>query len=106
MIRGNTGAYSWSINPDPTPGAAVGGGSHAVPASGTYIQNTSGFDVMVYVHGGNGVTIGVNGKTTGILFSPLGNEPKGGSAFVPANATVGVSYDTGSAAPTWIWLPV
>jgi hypothetical protein len=93
MIRGNTGAYSWTL-PHGTP---------AIPASGVYIQNTTGLDVMVHVYGGNGVTIGVNGTSTGILFSPLGGEPKGGSAFLPANGTVGVNYAT---APTWVWIPV
>jgi hypothetical protein len=93
MIRGNTGAYSWTL-PHGTP---------AIPASGVYIQNTTGLDVMVHVYGGNGVTIGVNGTSTGILFSPLGGEPKGGSAFLPANGTIGVNYAT---APTWIWIPV
>jgi hypothetical protein len=37
------------------------------------------------------------------MFAVGGAEPKGGSAFVPAQATVGVEYAT---APTWVWLPV
>jgi hypothetical protein len=98
LIKDNVGASTWSL-PLTTP---------PIPPSATYIQNTTGFDVMVYVHGGDGVTIGVNGRPTGILFSPLGAEPKGGSAFVPAQATVGVQYDTsaGFGPPTWVWLPV
>jgi hypothetical protein len=93
LIKDNVGASTWSL-PLTTP---------PIPASAAYIQNTTGFDVMVYVYGGDSVTIGVNGQTTGIMFAVGGAEPKGGSAFVPAQATVGVEYAT---APTWVWLPV
>jgi hypothetical protein len=93
LIKDNVGASTWSV-PLTTP---------PVPPSTTYIQNITGFDVMVYVYGGDSVTIGVNGQPTGIMFAVGGAEPKGGSAYVPAQATVGVAYAT---APTWVWLPV
>jgi hypothetical protein len=73
----------------------------AVPASDAYITNTTGVDCLVYCYGGNGVTIGINGITTGVLFSPAGGEPKGGNAFLPAGASIGLHYGS---APTWVWI--
>jgi hypothetical protein len=93
LIKNNIGAFPWTLSYT-TPN---------VPASGVYVPNTTGMDMMVYCYGGNGCTIGVNNKNTGILFSPSGGEPKGGSCFLPANGTIGINYQT---APTWSWIPV
>lgn len=75
----------------------------AVPASDAAVLNSLGVDVVVYVYGGNGVTIGINGITTGVLFSPSGGEPKGGNALLTAGSTISMHY---SGAPTWVWIPV
>ena len=69
----------------------------AVPASGTPITNSVGYDVVVYIdcNSAGGVTVAVGGKT---LFTA----PASGycTVNVKAGQTITLTY---SATPTWVW---
>ncbi|RRB00666.1 glycosyl hydrolase family 28-related protein [Larkinella rosea] len=73
----------------------------SIPASGTIVFNDFPFDVMVYVTGGTGVSIGVLGNT------PNNNTPYGSltSPFrIPAGGRIRVNYS--AVFTSWDWLPV
>jgi Pectate lyase superfamily protein len=57
-------------------------------------SNTSPFDCMVYIHGGSGVTIAVDGMTIPAT-SPT-------AVRVPSGGSIQLGY---TAAPTWVWIP-
>ena len=66
-----------------------------VPAASTPVTNNTGYDVMVYVTGGAGVNVSVNGTATGLA---------SGGFYVNADGTISLgAYTT---APTWQWVAV
>jgi hypothetical protein len=65
----------------------------AVPAAGNSVTNTQPFAVSVYVSGGTGVNVTLDGTPTGLAT---------GSFHVAPGITIGLgSY---SAAPSWVWV--
>jgi hypothetical protein len=81
VIRGNVGINPYGAVTAPTISTAT-------------ITNTSPFDCMVYIAGGNGVGVTLQGTSTG-----LGT---GIGYLVPAGGTIKLSY---SSAPTgWVWI--
>lgn len=72
----------------------------AVPAASTPVSNATGWDVVVYVSGGTGVNVSVNGTATGL---------SSGTFYVHGNAGGNggtISLGAYTAAPTWVWQAV
>ena len=91
----------------PQPYQAVGSGhselhkptTPSVPASGSFVQNTVGIDIMVYVSGGTISHLYINStnSTSGALdLGSIGPT----TVLVPANYWIRLDY-TGS--PVWAW---
>src|SRR5712672_460311 len=72
----------------------------SVPASGTAIQNTFGFDCMVHIIGGTITAIAI-GRTSGSQTSTgLTSSAAGVTIFLAAQQWIKLTY---SVAPTWTW---
>src|SRR5216683_6332936 len=75
-----------------TTGLTLNPAAPPVPASGT-IQQNYGPDAMVYLTGGTGVTVVLQGNPVAGAAGPF---------YIPAAGALTVNYTT---APTWIWAP-
>jgi hypothetical protein len=64
----------------------------SVPAASTNYTNAFGIGCFAYISGGTGVTVSINGGTTGL---------SGGTFFVDAGQTISLGAYT--VAPTWAW---
>jgi hypothetical protein len=94
MIRGNTGAYSWSL-PFTTP---------LVPANNVWLQNTTGMDMTVHIRDGVSVVPGINQLQMNQVYNLNGSDPNySASLYLPANGQIGFAF---SSPPTWRWIPV
>lgn len=81
-VYGNIGANPAGLLTPPT-----------IPASGTALQNNSGYDATVNLTGGTVTAVAIGGTTlTGVT---------GGILRVPAGQTITLTY---SAAPAWQWI--
>lgn len=77
-------SWTWTLTPS-------GISAPGVPASGTPVNNTSGYNVQVVITGGTMTAVIINGVTVGA---------GAGTYQLPAGATISMTY---SVAPTWTW---
>jgi len=91
-LSATTGGAPITATSTVTTGLTLNPAAPPVPASGT-IQQNYGPDAMVFLSGGTGVTVTLQGN-------PVANAP--GPFFIPAGGALTVNYTT---APTWIWAP-
>jgi len=91
-LSATTGGAPITATSTVTTGLTINPAAPPMPASGV-IQQNYGPDAMVFLSGGTGVTVTLQGN-------PVANAP--GPFFIPAGGALTVNYTT---APTWIWAP-
>ena len=102
-----SGAYGKDPNPVPLFDAtAFNFATPSLPSSGTVVQNTYPFSVLVYLYGGSvtevQITKVISGSTYTVFSNSSGVSMSGQAFRLDPGDSITITY---SSAPTWVWVP-